>query len=53
MNLPQAHCHKTTNALFFTAPLKRVVGVCGFGGCAVAKRRLPFYQNGYGIGYLT
>jgi len=25
--------NKTTYALFFTAPLKRVVGVRGFGGC--------------------
>jgi hypothetical protein len=24
--------NKTTYALFFTAPLKRVVGVCGFWG---------------------
>jgi len=44
----------TTNALFFSAPLKRVVGVCGFWGeKRWKKRRLPFYQNGYGIGYLT
>jgi hypothetical protein len=28
---------KTTYALFFTAPLKRVVGVRGFGGCGSAR----------------
>jgi hypothetical protein len=37
MNLPNAHGHKTTYALFFTAPLKRVVGVCGFGGVGGKK----------------
>jgi len=29
--------NKTTYALFFTAPLKRVVGVRGFGGCGLAR----------------
>jgi hypothetical protein len=29
--------NKTTYALFFTAPLKRVVGVRGFGGCRTAR----------------
>jgi hypothetical protein len=28
----------TTNALFFSAPLKRVVGVCGFGGLCVGRK---------------
>jgi hypothetical protein len=29
--------NKTTNALFFTAPLKRVVGVRGFRGIAAGR----------------
>ena len=41
--------NKTNDALFFTAPLKRVVGVRGFGGVGRQEIRLPFYQNGYGI----
>jgi hypothetical protein len=46
--------NKTNDALFFTAPLKRVVGCVALGGAVRReKRRLPFYQNGYGIGYLT
>jgi hypothetical protein len=29
--------NKTKYALFFAAPLKRVVGVCGFGGIAAGR----------------
>jgi hypothetical protein len=28
----------TTNALFFSAPLKRVDGVCGFGGLCDGRK---------------
>ena len=45
MNLPQAHCHKTTNALFFTAPLKGWRGVWLLGWVRWQKRRLPFYSK--------
>jgi len=41
------------NALFFSTPLKWVVGVWWLWGVKHwQKIRLPFYQNGYGIGYL-
>jgi len=30
--------NKTTYALFFSAPLKRVVGVCGFWGLCVGRK---------------
>jgi len=30
--------NKTNYALFFSAPLKRVVGVCGFGGLCGGRK---------------
>jgi len=32
-----AHCHQQL-MLFFSAPLKRVVGVCGIGGLCVGRK---------------
>jgi hypothetical protein len=54
MNLPQAHGHQTTHALFFTAPLKGWRGVVGLRvGCVGKKHGFTFGKKRYGVGYLT
>ncbi|MBS1776516.1 MAG: hypothetical protein JSS64_09585 [Bacteroidetes bacterium] len=39
--------------IFFCTAEKGGWGVWHWGAVRWQKRRLPFYQNGYGIGYLT
>jgi len=45
MNLPQAHCHNKTHALFFFCTIERVAGCVVLRVGAVGKERLHTNKN--------